>query len=480
MTLQRQTIAGMQWTTLSTLAVTVLQLATIVVLTRFLVPDDFGLMSILMIVIGFAQAFMDMGISNAIIQRQSVTHEQLSSLYWLNLASGLVIALIVIAAAPLIAHFYAEPRMTEMLWVLSSVFVIVGLGNQYRVLSQKALEFAFMARIEVAAAAVSFLVAVMLAAQGAGVYALIAAMIAQALVSSMCYLLTGLYRHHRPALLYRHDELKGFFSFGLFQMGEKSINYLSANIDNILIGKFLGMQALGFYNLAWQLCIFPVQKINPIVNKVAFPVYARLQDDPAQLQLYYARFLQAVALITVPLLTFLFYFPAETVRVLYGPGWEQTASLIALLSFVGIFKALGNPAGSVFLALGRADIGFWWNLAWLLTVGAALYAVLISSPHLGSVVWALLFLVAGFGVFWHVLVSRIARISYAAIIIPLLRVLAACFLIGGAAFMMAGLLPHDWIIFKLLAAGGLCLILYSCYIWLFEKPLLRWMMGLEG
>lgn len=470
----------MKWTTISTVIVTVFQLATVIVLTRFLEPADFGLMSVLMIVVGFAQAFMDMGISNAIIQRQTVTHEQLSSLYWLNIVSGLVIALIVAMSAPLVAGFYGEPRITGFLWILSSVFIVIGLGNQYRVLSQKALAFSFMAKIEIVAAAASFLVAVVLAALGWGVYALIGAMLAQAVVSSLCYLMTGLRRHHFPALIYRHSALRGFFSFGLFQMGEKSINYLSANIDNILIGKFLGMQALGFYNLAWQLCIFPVQKINPVVNKVAFPVYARLQNDRPQLSLYYARFLQAVALITLPLLAFLFYFPGDVVRVLYGPGWEQTANLIGVLAFVGIFKALGNPAGSVFLALGRADLGFWWNLVWLLALGVLLLVVLSISPHLESVVLALLALVAAFGVFWHFLVIKIARISYAGIIAPLLRAVVACFSIGGIAYVVCALVAPANIFVNLALAGFICLILYALYIRMYEKSLLEWIMHREG
>src|SRR5690606_40283514 len=109
MSLKKQDLGGVKWTTASMLIVTVLQFAQLSILARFLDPADFGLMAVMMVVIGFSQAFQDMGISNAIIQRQNITHTQLSSLYWLNIASGVVLCLIVLAISPFVADFYDEP-----------------------------------------------------------------------------------------------------------------------------------------------------------------------------------------------------------------------------------------------------------------------------------------------------------------------------------------------------------------------------------
>src|SRR5690554_638922 len=114
------------------LVVTILQFAQLSILARHLEPADFGLMAIMMVVIGFSQAFQDMGISNAIIQRQDISHSQLSSLYWLNIVAGVLLFLIVLAISPLVAGFYEEPRITNLMAQLSIVFILVAVGNQYR------------------------------------------------------------------------------------------------------------------------------------------------------------------------------------------------------------------------------------------------------------------------------------------------------------------------------------------------------------
>ena len=145
-------------------------------------------------------------------------------------------------------------------------------------------------------------------------------------------------------------------------MGERAINYIAANADKMLIGKIVGMNATGFYNLAWQLIIFPLAKINPIVNKEAFPVYSKVQNDPAALNRYYSFNVKALSIVTMPLLAFLLFFSQEVVRVVFGEGWSSTADLLPAFALVGIIKALGNPGGAIILALGRADVGFWWNL----------------------------------------------------------------------------------------------------------------------
>lgn len=457
------------------IVVTALHLATMIILARFLPAEDFGLMAIMMVVIGFSQAFADMGISNAIIQRQDVTHNQLSSLYWLNVMSGSVIMVLVMLAAPLVAGFYERPELQGLLLQLSCVFLILSIGNQYRVLCQKNMQFGRMAAGEIFAAFCAFSIAVFCAVNGMGVKALVYGMIAQAVAGSLYFLVMGLKYHHRPAFVYKHSELSGYFGFGLYQMGEKSINYLGANMDNLIIGKFLGMQALGFYNLAWQLCQFPVQKINLVVNKVAFPVYARLQEDTDALNRQYASFLRAISIITIPVLTFLFYFAPDVIAILYGQGWELTAKLVPVLALVGIIKTIGNPGGALFLALGRADIGFWWNVFWILFVGSGLLVTVWLSDDIQNVALAMMGMVLVAGIIWHSLVARVAHINYRFILLHLAQIFFICFAIGGAASIVTSALALESAFFNVLLGGILCLISYGLYFVRFENKTLSFL-----
>ncbi|PZO85708.1 MAG: colanic acid exporter, partial [Micavibrio aeruginosavorus] len=359
--------------------VTLVQFLQMAVLARFLSPRDFGLMAVTMIVVNFAQIFTDMGTSKAIIQKQELNHVQLSSLYWLNVASGFLMTIIVSALSPFIASFFEEASIKPLIMQLSLIFLIIAAGNQYRVLCQKELEFKRMAAIEMSAAILSLCVAGALASNGYGIRSLVYAVLTQATLSSFLFLTYGLKHHHRPAFVYRHREVRPFFAFGFYQMGENAVNYISANMDKILIGKILGMQAAGFYNLAWQLIIFPVTKINPVVNKVAYPVYARLQGDSAQTQTYYETSMKALSLVTIPALVGLCVFAEDVVRVFYGEGWDETATLVRILCAAGIVKAVLNPAGALILARGRADIGFWWNVLWAVSLSAALYITIVYS-----------------------------------------------------------------------------------------------------
>ena len=473
MSLKYQALNGIKWTTLSTVVQTVVQLVMLAILARLLTPGDFGLMAIMMVVIGFSEAFMDMGISNAIIHRQDITHDQLSTLYWLNIGSGICLFLIIAALSPLIALFYGDPRITEPLLVLSLVFIIVGVGNQFRILCQKEMQFNRMARVEIIASLCSLMVAVFSAMAGVGVYALVFAMLAQSSVSSFMFLIMGLREHHRPELIFKYKDIKCFWTFGLYQMGEKSINYISSNADKLIIGKLLGMQAVGFYNMAWQLIIFPVSKINPILNKVAFPVYAKVQNDAVALNRYYSLNVKALSLVTVPLLAFLSFFAADVVLVFFGPGWETTATLVTILAFVGILKALGNPGGAIILAKGRADVGFWWNVGWAVLVIVTLYSVLEIAPNVENVPYSLLFLSLSTGWIWHFIISRIADIAYWPISLHFAKVILISFLIAAISYKMVIMVDFSWVISRLFSGGFLFCIVYLFYFFLFEQEILK-------
>ncbi|MGA4439873.1 MOP flippase family protein [Psychrobacter pocilloporae] len=469
MSLKKQAIGGVKWTTASTVIVSMLQLAQMSILARFLEPGDFGLMAIMMVVIGFSQAFQDMGISNAIIQRQEISHTQLSSLYWLNIAAGAVLTLIVIAIAPLVAMFYEEPRITSLMILLSSTFILVAIGNQYRVLCQKNMNFRTMEIINVSTSIVSLVVAAVMAYKGYGVLTLVCAMITQAALSSLLFLWIGLRYYHKPSLIYKHSELEGFYGFGMYQMGERSINYIGANADKVLIGKLVGVEAVGFYNLAWQLVIFPVSKINPIVNKIAFPLYSRIQSNPDALNRYYYIVVKALSLVTIPLLTFLIFFSDEIVEIVFGKGWSTTAEIIPILAVIGILRAVGNPGGAAILAKGRANIGFWWNLFWSSVIVLGLLISLSISPSLDTAIYVLLILYLTVGMLWHVVIKRYGEVSYRNIIKHLIRLCTIIFSIGFLVSTFVDIFNINSSFIKVIIGSLLCGTIYLLYLYILEK-----------
>lgn len=372
MSLRSQAISSLKWSGISMGAVTALQIITLAVLARLLVPSDFGLMGMIMIVVGFAQAFTDMGISNGIIHRENVTVNQLSSLYWLNIIAGITVFMIVWAFIPVIVAFYREPRLNNLLYLTAIVFLITPFGQQFQILMQKDLRFNELAKLEIVSSIASSITAVVLAIAGYGVYSLIWGLIAGT-TSKVLILFNIGWRHWKPTIYFSKSDVKGYLSFGLFQMGERAVNFLNSNIDYLLIGSMLGAKSLGYYTLAYNLIIRPSSIINPAVTKVAFPVLSRMQYDNERLKKSYLRMVQFLSTINSPIMAGLAVIAPIVVPVIFGKQWLPSIVLIQILTIVGLLRSIGNPVGSLMLAKGRADLGFKWNLAIMFTQMPGLY-----------------------------------------------------------------------------------------------------------
>lgn len=371
MSLKSQTVSGVKWSGISMGTVTGLQFVTLAVLARLLSPSDFGLMGMIMVVVGFAQAFADMGLSNAIIQRQGVKEDHLSSFFWINVFAGIVLFVCILLFRPVAVLYFKQPSLSDYLIFAAFIFLITPIGQIFTTLLRKELKFKALSKIEIAGMAVYSVTAICFALAKFGVLSLIFGQLARSsftvIILFIIFRKTWLPRFH-----FSITEIKSYLSFGLFQMGERAVNYLSANVDYIIIGRFLGPAALGFYTLAYQIVIFPLTNINPIITRVAFPAFSRLQDDNLRMRRGYCKAINYISMLSFPMLTGMLVVAPEFVGLVYGPKWEPSIITLQILCLVGIFKSLGNPIGSVLLAKGRADIGFYWNVFAVIAVTIAI------------------------------------------------------------------------------------------------------------
>jgi len=428
MSLKRQAAEGAYWTGTSSVVVTVLHFAQLAVLARLLVPEDFGLMAMMMVVIGFAQAFADMGISNAIIHRQDTTDEHLSSLYWLNILAGTVLFLLLVATVPAIEALFAEPRLAELIPVIALIFLIAPFGQVYQSLLQKNLRFRELAVSETSAAALSAAVAITAAIAGQGIYALIFGQLANTACRTVVLIGYG-WPDWRPDRRFRRRDLDNYLSFGLFQMGERGINYLNQRLDQLLIGALLGAEALGYYHLAFNLVILPVTRINPVLTRVAFPIFARIQDDVAKLRHGFMTMQRVLAAVNFPLLLGLAAVAPVFIPLVLGEQWAPSIVLVQILAGVALSRTTGNPFGSLLLAKGRADLVFYWNLWLILIQTPAVYFGVKIGEAVGVAVTLLLLQIVFFWAGYLFLVRRLLG--------PCLRSYLATF---GPALLTAGVM----------------------------------------
>ena len=372
MSLRNLAISSVKWTSLSGTLNVAFQILQLVVLSRLLAPADFGLIALANVIRGFAAFYTDCGIGNAVIQRTGVNTAQLSSLYWLNVMFGLAVFLIVIALAPLVAHLYDMPELTGLVSVAAVTLLVSTPGQQFQSLMEKELRFRPLALIEISSGISGTFVAIVAAFQHAGAYSIVYGQLASAGVKTL--LLCGIgFRLNRPDLTFRLQEIKGFVSFGLFQVAERSVSFLNFNFDKMLVGYWLGSHALGYYSMAFELMVKPISVAGPIVTRVAFPIFSKVQDDAERLRTAFLNTTAALAAVTFPVYGIMTALAPQIILVLLGPQWTNSVHLLQLLSPLGFFYGLSFPLISLLMSKGRADLGFYLNLVTITVYSLAMW-----------------------------------------------------------------------------------------------------------
>ncbi len=384
--LRRDATSGARWTGTATGVRIGTQFVQLAVLARLLRVEDFGLMAMVNVVLAFAQAFADAGVSNAIIHYRDARREELSSLYWLNVFTGVAVFGLLWVTAPLVAALYHEPPLVALLRASCVIFIVGPMGQQFQVLLERELRFRRLAFIEVAATVVSAVVGIAMAATGYGVWSLVWATIVLFSVKFLVLTAVG-WSTWRPMFRFVPAECRRFLRFGLFQMGERTLNLMGQQLDKLVIGVVMGAGPLGYYELAYRLIARPYQILNPIFTRVAFPVFSTVQHDRDRLRKGYLELIEVLGALTVPLYVGMFALATPFILVQLGPGYEPSIHLMRILCVVGLSFSLTSPAGSLMLACGRADLGFYLNL---LRTGLILVGIWIGA-HWGTtgIAWAL-------------------------------------------------------------------------------------------
>ncbi|BBI31807.1 MOP flippase family protein [Cohnella abietis] len=406
MSLRVKGITAMKWSSLSTVVSIVIQIAQIVIISRLLKPGDYGLMGMIMVFVVMAVAMNDLGISNAIIHRQNVTRKELSSLYILNLAAGATACLTVWLLAPVAAYFYHEPKLIGPMHVMAFLCFVPSIGQQFQVLFQKELKFDYLAKVDIAAYLFGFTVVLIGAINGYGVYALVWSHLANALLKSIALAIVG-WRRWKPSWHFSTKDLKGYLSFGLYQMGTNITQTFISNLDYMILGRMFGAEKLGYYTFAFQICSMPVQKLNPLFSQISLPILARIQDQIEQLRRGFLKITSIVSYVNAPIYLGLIVTAPFLVPLAFGEQWTPSIPLIQVLAGMILIRSIIMNTSSLLLAKGRADIAFKYTLISLVVILPALTLGAYVGGGTGVAVAYLLAQVVLFGIHYRISVNGI-------------------------------------------------------------------------
>jgi PST family polysaccharide transporter len=327
------------------------QTVSTVVLARLLTPADFGLVAMVTAITGLGQAFADFGLSEATIQRQEISRDQVNTLFWINVAIGLALMLITIALAPVLAWFYREPRLKDITLLLSLTFLIGSLRVQHDALLKRQMRYVSLAIRDVASWALAVPVAIFMAWRGAGYWAIVALpLILNFTQMALSWLLVGWI----PGLPRRDAEVRSLIAFG----GNVAASYLVTNVnrstDSVLIGWHWGAGPLGLYSRAYNLLMLPVRQLSAPATSVAIPAFSRLQGDPERFARYYLRAANLMVWISAPIFGFLFVAAKPVIVLVLGSQWRGAAPVFQILVIAALGQLLFESTLWLFVSRGQS------------------------------------------------------------------------------------------------------------------------------
>jgi len=325
------------WTLSGQTVVAVLRILSLVWLARLLTPEEFGLMTAVLVVVDLSAIFVFIGIGPAIVQLPHLTKDHLSTGFITSFLLSLVVQVVIWMGAPLIASFFGALELVPMLRIASFIFPIRGLSIVAISVMRRELLFKDIIRVDVLAYIVGFApVAIGLALMGAGTWALIIAYIVNATITTTCYLFI---RPPRGLLTWRTGALIELLRFGSGSTLARLASYFGSSADNLIVGRLLGIRALGLYGRAYGVMMSVIKISTGMIDKILFPTMAKVQNDPRRLQKGYRDAQTAVVLSILPVSAFLIALAPETIALMLGSQWMEVTPVFQILAAGMLFRA---------------------------------------------------------------------------------------------------------------------------------------------
>lgn len=353
MSLKQKTLSGLLWSFVDTMAGQGITFVVGIILARLLTPREFGLIGMITVFIAVSESFINSGFSSALIRKKNCTDTDFSTVFFFNLAAGILFFLLLFFSAPAISGFFNEPELTAILQVLGIILIIDSLTLIQRTILTKRIDFKLQARISVIASIGSGIVAITMAFYGFGVWALVAQRILKQALNSI---FLWLWNRWKPLLVFSTKSFKELFGFGSKLLISGLIDTIYRNVYYLIIGKFFSAQELGFYTKANEFKNLPSQNLNSIIGRVTYPVLSTLQDDIPRLRNNYQKLIRSVMFITFILMLGMAAVAEPMIHTLIGAKWEPAIIYLQMLCFVGMMYPLHALNLNMLQVQGRSDL----------------------------------------------------------------------------------------------------------------------------
>lgn len=440
-----------------------------VFLARLLDPTDFGVMRYVDIVVGLLAVVTELGVGAAVIYRQRDDKEFLSTAWLTSFLRGCLLCVLAILVAAPAARFFNEPLLQPVLRVMSLIFIISGMNSIGLFLVQRELDFRKLTWLEITASLLSLFASVVAAYVLRSTWALVIGAFVQVIVMMLgSYIVAPFW----PIIRWSKQAFRSIFSYGRYLLGADLINYALTYGDNALVGKMLGSEQLGLYGLGYDLANTPTNSVVPVIGKVAFPTYAKIQADVPLLRKAYFQVLKMISLVVVPIVGGMFVLAPMLIGVLYGPKWLPMVPAFTWLCIYGLERAINSPVGPLFKAVGLTKYVFYLTSIKLVLLVLLIYPLTrrfgITGAGMAGGIVAIL--VAGNAI---PLIARVLQCK----VVDILAQIKTAFIAAAAMMAVLYAITYLWSLpvnfWVLLCLVGLGAAIYFLILVLIDRPALR-------
>jgi O-antigen/teichoic acid export membrane protein len=442
-----------------------------VIMARLLTPEDYGMVTMVLAFSLLLQNFGVNGFTEAIIQKKEISHEQISTLFWINILFSILLAILFVLSAPVISWFYKEPRLEPIVFAIALSIIFAGLSVQHLALLKRSMRFSLISLNDIVAATISTTIPIFLAWQGFGYWSLVVKWVSLPLAITVgAWILCG----WRPGLPARRTGVGPMLRYAFHTYGNFVMNYFRRNIDKMLIGQVFGSQSLGMYDRAYHLSNMPVnQVINPVYT-VAVSTFSRLTDDPERYRANYLKVLSILALVGMPLSGILTLVAHDVMLLFLGPQWTKAGEIFFAFGLSIGVMILYLTHGWLHLSLGTPDRWFRWSIVEFIATVLCMLVGLAYGP---------LGVAAAFSVSFYILLcpalvyaGRPVQLKLTAIIssvwkygvLSLVAAVLSWFLVS-VNDATAAMYSDSPVLIRIFVSAGLCLSLYLLLILVFMQ-----------
>jgi O-antigen/teichoic acid export membrane protein len=384
--IRSRVLRGIAWKTASAVFLQVSRLAVGIVLARLLSPRDYGLAGMVLVVSSLVAIFSDLALGAALVQRKKLSEADRSTVFWTSAGMGLLFTLAGFALAGPAASFYGEPKVKPLFAAFSITFFVTALSSTQMALLNREMNFRSLELRQMLSYVAGAVVGIVVALKGYGAWAIIGQQITIAVASTV---LLSIFSPWRPRLIYSLQSLRDFAGFSGRVFGTRLLFYANRNLDNVLIGRFIGSAALGAYALAYNVMLMPFSNIASPIQEVLFPAFSRMQDDARRMATAWLRVNRLVGAISIPALMGLIVVAPDFVDGVLGVRWHAAIPVIQILSWVGLLQSLQRLNSSILEARNET--------------GALLkYSVIVFVASLGAFVgglhWGIVGVATGYAI----------------------------------------------------------------------------------